>query len=255
MEGVALVTGGAGFVGANLVRRLVRDGFEVHVLLHDRTPPWRLTGLRAFQTHHCSVTNADTLVDVVASVGADWIFHLAAHGAYSQQTDPARITAVNMLGTFNLLDAVARSGRCQGVVHTGSSSEYGLKDHAPSEDEAVAPNSVYAITKCAATNAVCLSARERGLPAATVRLYSVYGMWEEPTRLLPRLVMAAQAGRLPPLTSPATARDFVWVDDAVDAISAPCAALRRSRARSGTSAAVRRRRSSDSSMWHETSSM
>ena len=228
MEGVALVTGGAGFVGANLVRRLVREGADVHLVLQGEGPHWRLADLSPAPVVHAgSVTDADRIAEIVAAVRPRWVFHLAAHGAYSAQTDPDRITAVNALGTFNLLDAVERTCGCEGFVHTGSSSEYGLKDHPPSEDERVQPGSIYAITKCAATHAVSYWARERGLPAATVRLYSVYGYWEGPSRLVPRLLLAALAGTLPPLTAPATARDFVWIDDTVDAIVAAVAGAAR----------------------------
>ena len=220
MEGVALVTGGAGFVGANVVRRLVRDGLDVHVIVHDDADGWRLAGVAPLETHACSVTDAAAVDAVVRSVQPSWVFHLAAHGAYAHQTDHARMVAVNTLGTFNLLDALARTGGCEGFVHTGSSSEYGFKDHAAGEDELVVPESVYAITKCAATHAVSHWAHQTGLPASSVRLYSVYGPWEEPTRLVPRLVVAALAGALPPLVSPSTARDFVWVDDAVEGIVA-----------------------------------
>ncbi|MDQ1532393.1 MAG: hypothetical protein QOF28_154 [Actinomycetota bacterium] len=224
MQGTALVTGAAGFIGANLVRRLVGDGLDVHVTANDGgkddTEAWRLADVTPLETHVCSVADADAVHALVRSVRPRWVFHLAAHGAYSHQTDQARMVAVNTLGTFNLLDALARSDGCEGFVHTGSSSEYGLKDHAPAEDEAVAPDSVYAITKCAATHAVSYWARHTGLPASTVRLYSVYGRWEDPTRLIPRLVMAALHGSLPPLVEPSTARDFVWIDDAVDGIVA-----------------------------------
>ncbi len=218
MKGTALVTGGAGFVGANVARRLVHDGLEVHCVTHAGGDEWRLTGVDALRTHACSVADADAVAALVRSVRPDWVFHLAAHGAYAHQTDAARMVSVNTLGTLNLLDALAGNGGCEGFVYTGSSSEYGLKDRAPGEDEIVAPDSVYAITKASATHAVSHWARRTGLPAATVRLYSVYGPWEEPTRLVPRLVVAALAGTLPPLVASATARDFVWVDDAVDGI-------------------------------------
>ncbi len=218
MNGSALVTGGAGFVGANVVRRLVDDGLEVHALTRRETNRWRLDGLEQIRTHVCPLEDSDRVNELVATIRPEWVFHLAAHGAYASQTDYRRIVEVNTLGTLNLLDAVAKTGACAGFVHTGSSSEYGLKDHAPAEDEIVHPDSVYAVTKCAATHAVSHWARTTGLAASTVRLYSVYGRWEEPTRLMPRLVVCALAGTLPVLTSPSTARDFVWIDDAVDGI-------------------------------------
>jgi nucleoside-diphosphate-sugar epimerase len=102
-----------------------------------------------------------------------------------------------------------RAGRR--VVVAGSSSEYGLKAHAPAEEEPLQPNSPYAQAKAAATTL----ALEHG--AAVLRLYSAYGPWEEPNRLIPTLLVRGLAGELPPLVSPHVARDFVHCDDVCEA--------------------------------------
>jgi polyisoprenyl-phosphate glycosyltransferase len=105
----------------------------------------------------------------------------------------------------------------QAFINVGSSSEYGLKTHAPREDEWLEPNSHYAVTKAAGTHLTALAAAG-GLPAVTLRLYSVYGPWEDPGRLMPALVREATRGRLPSLVGPDTARDFVYVDDCCGAL-------------------------------------
>ena len=79
------------------------------------------------------------------------------------------------------------------------------------------PNSDYAATKAAGTLYCGQWARREGRPVPTLRLYSVYGPFEEPMRLVPRLVSFGLEGRLPPLANPDTARDFVYVEDAVAA--------------------------------------
>lgn len=124
---------------------------------------------------------------------------------------------INLMGTVSLLDACAEVG-VEAFVYTGSSSEYGYKDHPPREDEVLEPNSPYAITKAAATHYCQFAARTAGVNTVAVRLYSIYGPYEEPTRLIPTLIAHGLRGALPPLVSPATARDFVYVDDAVDAL-------------------------------------
>jgi nucleoside-diphosphate-sugar epimerase len=117
----------------------------------------------------------------------------------------------------------------EALVAAGSSSEYGYKDHAPSEDEVLEPNSDYAAAKAHATHLFRLAAGRDGLPAVVLRLYSVYGPWEEPARFVPTLLEHAARGALPPLVGPDTARDFVHVDDVCEAFvraaaSAPRAA-------------------------------
>jgi dolichol-phosphate mannosyltransferase len=212
----ALVTGGSGFVGANLVRRLLADGHEVHVLLRPGHAPWRLEEVRTDLRVHAVEVADPGVADVVAGVRPEWIFHLAAYGAYSSQTDVGAIVRTNVVGTVNLVEACMRAGFAA-FVHTGSSSEYGFKDHAPAETEWLDPNSHYAVTKASATMFCRYTARSRKAALTTLRLYSAYGPWEEPTRLMPTLVLRGLAGTLPPLVNPDIARDYVHVDDVVEA--------------------------------------
>ena len=100
---------------------------------------------------------------------------------------------------------------------TGSSSEYGFKDHAPAESDPLEPNSHYAITKAAATMFCRYTAQSRRAHLPTLRLYSVFGPYEDPGRLLPALILRGLKGELPPLADPNVARDFVYVDDVVEA--------------------------------------
>jgi nucleoside-diphosphate-sugar epimerase len=213
----ALVTGGTGFVGANLARRLVQDGHEVHMIVRPDRNTWRISSIAAdVRWHHANLTDRERLEDVASEVQPEWVFHLAAHGAYSWQTDLDTMVEANIVGTMNLVRACLRTGfAC--FVNTGSSSEYGLKDHAPREEEWIEPASHYAITKAAGTLFCRHTARAENVVIPTLRLYSVYGPWEEPGRLVPSLLVQAMAGNWPPLARPAIARDFVFVDDAVDA--------------------------------------
>ncbi len=103
-------------------------------------------------------------------------------------------------------------------MNTGSSSEYGRLDHAPSEDEGGTPDTAYGITKAAATALCVAAASTHTARIRTLRLYSAYGPYEDPRRLLPALVVHGLRGTLPPLVGPQTARDFVYVDDVVDAL-------------------------------------
>ena len=213
-----LITGAAGFVGANLARCLLQDGYEVHLLLRHTNDNWRLREISA----ECRIVVGDirdpeAVRSAVRSVKPQSVFHLAAYGAYSQQTGFQEMAATNLLGSAALLDACVEAG-VERFVQTGSSSEYGYKDHAASELEVLDPNSHYAITKAAATHYCTYTARTTGIRAVTARLYSVYGPYEEPSRLIPTLLVHGLKGKLPPLVSPATARDFVHVDDAVRAL-------------------------------------
>lgn len=80
-----------------------------------------------------------------------------------------------------------------------------------------APYSCYAFTKASATLYSQYLAKKENLPIVTLRLFSVYGNYEEPKRFIPTLITNTLQGRLTPLVSPDTARDFIYVDDVIDA--------------------------------------
>lgn len=213
----ALVTGAAGFLGANLVRHLAAAGHEPVALARSREAAWRLEEVVSeVRVLELDLRDTAAIGRALEDTQPQWVFHLAAHGAYSWQNDLAQMIAVNVAATAALL-AAARAVGVKAFVNAGSSSEYGLKAHAPREDEWLEPNSHYAVTKATATHLTALAAAQ-GLPAVTLRLYSIYGPWEEPGRLVPALVREATRGGLPPLVGPQTARDFVYVEDCCEAL-------------------------------------
>ena len=213
----ALITGGTGFVGANLARRLLRDGHEVHLLVRPDHHSWRIDSIKPdLHLHTASITDADSVTRAVRAARPDWVFHLAAYGAYPTQQDTKLMFNTNILGTIKLIDACLADG-FEAFVHAGSSSEYGRRTEPHSETDPPQPETDYASTKLTATEACCRKAAETGAAITTLRLYSIYGPYEEPTRLIPRLIVEGRRGRWPPLASPETARYFVHVDDAVDA--------------------------------------
>jgi UDP-glucose 4-epimerase len=213
----ALVTGAGGFIGANLVRRLLADGHDVIAAVRPNGNTWRIDDLR----HDAKVVELELRDDAAVSdalhrIRPAWTFHLSAHGGYSWERDVKQIAETNFLATVNLVEA-CQTAECETFIQAGSSSEYGFQDHAPAEDERPEPNSAYAVTKLAGTLLARQAARSTGLHAVTLRLYSVYGAFEDPRRLVPTLIARGLRNELPDLVNPTTARDFVAVDDAVEA--------------------------------------
>lgn len=209
----ALVTGAGGFVGANLARALVEAGHEVDAWVRPGGDEWRLAPVAdELRITPVDLLDGDAINRAVDAFKPEWIFHLAAHGAYSWQRDSERIMQTNLVSTVRLLAACERHGFAA-FVNAGSSSEYGFQDHAPRESELVEPNSDYAVMKASASLHCRFVAQRDDLHVVTLRLYSVYGPWEEPGRLMPTLVARGIEGRLPPLVSPDTPRDFVSAQD------------------------------------------
>jgi nucleoside-diphosphate-sugar epimerase len=217
-----LVVGAAGFVGANVVRGLLPTASEVHALVRPESPHPRLQSLPDIVLHEADLLDRDAVAQAVRDAAADLVVNLASPGGHPKTTkERAHLLAVNTLGTSNLLDALDVAG-CARLVHIGSSLEYGSKAHPIAEDEVLTPTTVRGAAKAAAT-LVCVSAMSR-LPIVVLRLFSVYGPWEPEKRLVPTIVRAALRGSELLLTAPGYRRDFVYVDDAVEAVLGALAA-------------------------------
>jgi nucleoside-diphosphate-sugar epimerase len=212
------VTGSSGFVGACLVRALLERGHDIHLLLRPQARPWRLVDVFDKVTvHQADLLDSDGVTRAVRAASPAAVFHLATFGAYETQADARTILTTNVLGTLNLLEASSAAG-VAAFVSTGSSSEYGFQSEPMREGARLEPNSYYAVAKAAQTHLCGLWAKKWPMGVVNYRLFSVFGPWEEPTRLIPTIIRRARAGLPLEMVSPHTARDFVFVDDVLDAL-------------------------------------
>ncbi|MBI5419763.1 MAG: NAD-dependent epimerase/dehydratase family protein [Deltaproteobacteria bacterium] len=212
-----LVTGAAGFIGANLARELVTGGAEVHAIIRPGTRLWRIEEMVPDLVLHSVDLGERAMVrKTVRSVRPEAVFHLAACGVSPAHQDRDEILKCNVLGTVNLLEATAPLD-CRRFVHMGGSSEYGPKNRPIKECDGTAPVTYYGATKAAASILCRQFARASRLPVVILRPFSVYGYWEAPARLIPTAVKAACSGDEMALTPPGYRRDFIFVEDVVEA--------------------------------------
>lgn len=212
LQGPIWVIGASGFIGAKLFASLRALRSDVFALSSNLEGGWRSLHLPASSRLHLDITKAEEVAHLVRTRRPQTIFNLAAYGAYERQSQPMRIHQVNYLGTLNLLLALQESG-CAAFVQAGSSSEYGLNCSGPREDAKLEPNSDYSVSKAAAGHLLWFYGHLRNVPCCHLRLYSVYGPWEERDRLVPRLISSCLNGHYPPLVRPEISRDFLFVDD------------------------------------------
>ncbi|MBT3515287.1 MAG: NAD-dependent epimerase/dehydratase family protein [Nitrospina sp.] len=212
-----LVSGASGFVGSNLARKLLKEGCQVTCLIRPDSHLWRIQSILGdVRLEKVDLKDAERLKFLLKEIKPDWVFHLAAHGGYSWQTDLNQIIESNIIGTVNLLQASLSSG-FEALINTGSSSEYGYKNFAPTENECPDPNSDYAFAKTSASLYCRYIAEKHKLNVCTLRLYSVYGPFEDINRLIPTLILRGFKNELPRLVAPDIARDFIFIDDVVNA--------------------------------------
>ncbi len=216
LEGPIAVFGAGGFLGANLIRRLLAVRPDCYAVNHQHYVTWRLAGLLDDIRIFADLTEPASVRAIFDRYGFKTIFNFAAYGNYPKQKDARTIYATNVLGSVELLEIAAEKG-FSAYVQAGSSSEYGLNCEAPEENAELKPNSHYAVSKIAAGYLAKYYGQVQKLPVIHLRYYSVYGPFEEPDRLVPQLIEQAAQKKLPPLVDPSISRDFIYVDDALDA--------------------------------------
>lgn len=214
LQGPIVVFGAGGFIGANLFRQILKYRNDVYAVTSKPFVPWRLDDIAHQHILHCNITKKDQVKKLFDAMQFRTIFDLVAYGAYSKQEEVGLIYETNIIGFLNLLELTSKYA-IHAYVHAGSSSEYGLNAAGPKEDDPLLPNSHYAVTKASAAHMIKYYGILKEMPVTNLRYYSIYGPYEEPDRLIPKLIDAGMKGTYPPLVQPDISRDFVYVADAV----------------------------------------
>jgi nucleoside-diphosphate-sugar epimerase len=216
----ALVTGGTGFVGRRLVARLKALGVKVSLLQRSQE------AIEGTELLHAPDFSDATLTAALEGRRFEAVFHLAAYGVTPTDRDPALLEAINVDGPPRLVRHAAGLG-ARAFVLLGSGSEYDFAEVSAPLDESgpLERSAPYGETKARGGVAALDAAEAVDLAFALVRMFNVYGPGENPHRLLPSLtrdLMRDQPVKLSPATQ---LRDFLFIDDAVEAIVAVAQAL------------------------------
>jgi polyisoprenyl-phosphate glycosyltransferase len=214
LHGPIIVFGAGGFIGANLVRQILIYRQDVFAVTSKPFVPWRLDDINPTNILHCDITKKDNVEQLFEKYQFKTVFDLAAYGAYSKQDIVEKIYTTNFIGLLNLLEVCSKFN-IRSLVHAGSSSEYGLNCAAPKEEDALEPNSHYSVSKVSAAYLIKYYGIIKEMPVLNLRYYSVYGPYEEPDRLIPKLIDEGRKGSYPPLVEPDISRDFIYIDDVV----------------------------------------
>jgi UDP-glucose 4-epimerase len=211
--GRALVLGAGGFVGRHLCARLRADGWDVVATVRPGAQGGVPDGVR--DAVPVDLADPAALTAAVRAVDPDVAFHLAAGRARATPAERVATSAVNAGSGLHLVEALG--DRCRAVVRLGSSTEYAAVDGPMDETAPLAPRGFFGATKAAGSLLLAAAAHERGLRSAVLRAFQVYGPGDHEGRLVPTVLRAARDATVLPLTAPGARRDWVHVDDVVDA--------------------------------------
>jgi nucleoside-diphosphate-sugar epimerase len=203
-------------IGINLSQRLAREG---HTLFHvcrpsadKRRTSWlEHTG----RLLHGDVTDATSVRAAVDTAQADTVFHLASTAFHAPLPAEEHFRVI-VGGTLNVLEAL-KDSPVRRIVVAGSAAEYG-SGSTLREDHPLNPSTILGAAKASASVLVQTFSRLYGIPSTILRLFTPYGPWESPKRLIPHTILSALKGHDVSMTAGYQQRDFIYVDDVVDAL-------------------------------------
>ena len=216
MKHPILITGAAGFVGSNLARYFVKNNIKVNIIVKKSSNLWRLKDIiKNLHIFYADIGDKNKIKNIIKKIKPKTIFHLAAHGAYSDQNDLRKIKSSTLDATFNLLNE-CKKYKFNTFINTGSSSEYGFKNKAMKETDVLIPNSYYSVFKSSSTLYCQYESLKSNLKIVTIRPFHVYGPFESQSRLIPTLIRSMINKKNIKLVSPKISRDLIYIDDAIN---------------------------------------
>ncbi len=220
-----LVTGGTGMIGASLVRRLVADGGRPVVVARRSSDRARLAGIaERIDFAEGDLADPGSIAAVVGKMRPDVLFHFASTFFNPPTLSNGTHFSVNVLGTQALLDSLRDRPEVR-FVFAGSASVY-AGGNALAETAPLEPASMFGATKAAGSVAGQAYARVYGIGFVELRLFTPFGPWERPGRLIPHTILRALAGEDVDIGDGRQERDFVFIDDVIEAaLSAATAPL------------------------------
>ena len=223
----ALVTGGAGFIGCHLVRRLIHDGVAVTVL-DDLSSGDRAALPDSVRLVEASVLDAEIVAREVALVDA--VFHLAAIASVSRcNNDLVGSHKVNITGFLNVLDAASRRSPAPALVYASSAAVYGDHERPVDETARATPLSPYGADKLGMELHAHAAAATRGMVSVGLRLFNVYGPEQNPDSPYAGVISIfadaiANGRQVTVFGDGLQTRDFIFVSDVVEAMLAAAGA-------------------------------
>lgn len=197
-----LVTGSTGFFGKHLTKRLEKKSYEIYRFMDD-------------------LTNAYEVKRQIQEFLPTTIYHLGGIVDLSRSFDIAKnCIEINIKGTLHILEAL-RQNKPIRFIYTSSEEVYGNGQIPYSEDQIPNPPSPYAISKIAAEQLAKLYGQELGFSIFIFRIGTAYGPEQPDSRLIPQIIIKALKGENIPLNSGTKKRDYIYIDDAIDAMTLP----------------------------------
>ena len=217
-----LITGATGLVGGHLAEKLVEMGSNVHITYRSFNPKSYFTGKKLNEkvvSAVCDIKDFNRVFDIVAKYEIEHIFHVAAQPIVdTAYINPRETFESNIMGTVNILEASRRSPKIKGVVVASSDKAYGKKCSNAKENEPMAGDHPYDVSKSCADLIARTYAKTYDLPVAVSRFGNIYGPGDfNFNRIMPGIMKAILKNETLEVRSDGKfIRDYVYVKDVAD---------------------------------------
>jgi nucleoside-diphosphate-sugar epimerase len=210
----ALIFGSSGFVGSNVTRYFLNTGEEVHVCLRTDSNTWRIKDfLENLVIHRGDLSSRSDIESVITSIKPDVVINCAGIVAGFGVGDQEGVIQKNFVNTVNLVNTCVKLNVNQ-LINTGSAYECGFSNNPISRHECSnAPIGLYGITKKAEREYIDMIAKKFEKKYFTLRLFTPFGPFDSPIRLIPYIILSLSYNRTPHIENPLSGRDFIYIND------------------------------------------
>lgn len=214
-----VVTGASGQLGASLARELVARGHAVLGIVRESSDLFRLEDvLDRIELAHAGLENMDAAAGAIAAFRPDVAFHLAWTGVTAQHRNSDAQITTNVTGTLEFFRIVREAG-CSAFVGVGSQAEFGPYDVPLTEDLPTRPRTSYGAAKLACGLLTAKLAELAGMRHVWVRLIATYGPADDANHLIASVALQVLRGEVPQLSPGGQLCDYLYVDDAAEALA------------------------------------
>lgn len=209
-----LIFGSSGFVGSNVTRYFTNNGEEVHVCLRSNSNTWRIGDLlENLIIHRGDLSSTNNIEPIISSVQPDVVINCTGIVAGFGVDDQEGVIQKNFVNTVNLVNTCVKLNVNQ-LLNTGSAYECGFSNNPIVGNECSnAPIGLYGIAKKAEREYIDMIAQKFEKKYVTLRLFTPFGYFDSPIRLIPYIILSLANNRTPHIKNPFSGRDFIYIED------------------------------------------
>ncbi len=215
-----LITGSTGFIGSNLLNKLIKDNYEISVLVHEGEKELLESKKKYIKNifYWEKLENPKYIEELkMEDINIEYCIHLAAYGVSQSDNKIDKMLDIN-LGLLKKLILFCSAIGIGKIVNTGSGFEYGDKGNRKvKEEESLEPFSFYGASKSAALAFGRIIAKEQNIKITTLRFFNIFGVGEKEERLIPYLIKKVMKNEVLNVTEGMQIRDYLYISDVIDA--------------------------------------